>query len=234
MSRPNPRSNLRLILMLAGILPALLVLAFALKVGLMLKDNAAGRDAFDSAKYDKAAAAFKDTRSLNWFETWIAAFDTGTGLHAGENYDAAIKAYEAALKDVPSREECTVRINLALAHESIGDGLLEDGAREDALAEFDAGIKALAEGECPTDSGRGEDQTEDAAAVDERLRNKVKENQPKQQKPPPKGGKDPKQQPDKSDPRPEQLENNNKRGAEQRQRDKELYEDGNYTRPNSW
>jgi len=234
MSRPNPRSNLRLILMLAGILPTLLVLAFGLKIGLMLKDNGAGRDAFDDAKYDKAAASFKDTRSLNWFESWIAAFDTGTGLHADENYDAAIKAYEAALKDVPTREECTVRINIALAHESIGDGLLEDGAKEDAVTEFEAGIKALADGDCPTDSGRGEDQTADAAAVDERLRNKVKENQPKKQQKPPPDGKGQKQQPDKNDPRPEQLENNNQRGAEQRQRDQDLYEDGNYTRPNSW
>ncbi|MDN5744703.1 MAG: hypothetical protein L0H31_06220, partial [Nocardioidaceae bacterium] len=219
MKQPNPRSNLRLILMLAGILPLMLVLAFALKVGLTLNDNSSGRDAFDQSDYTEAAAKFKDTRSLNWFETWIAAFDTGTGLHADENYDAALKAYHSALKSVPAKEECTVRINLALVHEALGDGLLEDGAAKDAIKEFESGIKDLADGDCPTDAGRGEDQSADAAAVDERLRNKIKENQPekKQKKPPPKKGKDPKKE--KDDPRPEQLEESNQRGAEQRKED---------------
>ena len=50
--RPRSRGRLRLTLMVAGVLPALLVLAFALKVALMLQGNAAGRDAFDRGDYE--------------------------------------------------------------------------------------------------------------------------------------------------------------------------------------
>ncbi|MCR1784456.1 hypothetical protein KVF89_18075 [Nocardioides carbamazepini] len=231
----HPRRRLRRVLLLAGLLPALLLAAYALKVTLMLQANASGRDAFDRGDYDAAAADFAGTRRLNWFESWVAAFDAGTADHAQERYDDAIASYEAALDDVPRREECTVRINLALAHEAVGDAALASGAADDARASFQAGIDALAAGTCPTDSGRGADQSADAAAVDKRLREKLAQNQP----PPEQPEEQPEQQPSpedpgESDPRRDRLDEQNDRGLEQRHEDQDLYQDDDYTRPDAW
>ncbi|WGX98244.1 hypothetical protein [Nocardioides sp. L-11A] len=231
----HPRRRLRRVLLLAGLLPTLLVAAYALKVGLMLQANASGRDAFDRGDHDAAAADFAGTRRLNWFESWIAAFDAGTADHARERYDDAIAAYGAALEDVPRRDECTVRINLALVHEAVGDAALAAGATEDARASFQEGIDVLAAGHCPTDAGRGEDQSSDAAAVDKRLREKLTQAEPPPEQPqqqpeePP-----PSEDPGESDPRRDRLDEQNDRGLEQRHDDQGLYQDDDYTRPDTW
>lgn len=231
----HPRRRLRRVLLLAGLLPTLVLVAYTLKVALMLQANASGRDAFDRGDHDAAAADFADTRRLNWFEPWVAAFDAGTAEHARERYDDAISAYETALEDVPHRDECTVRINLALAHEAVGDAALEAGAPEDARASFEAGIEVLAAGRCPTDAGRGEDQSADAAAVDKRLRDKLAQSQPPPEQPQQQPEEPPQSEdPGGSDPRRDRLDEQNDRGLEQRHQDEELYEDDDYTRPDTW
>lgn len=234
--RPPSRGRRRLTLMVAGALPALLVLAFALKVALMLQGNAAGRDAFERGDYDGAASEFFDTRSLNLLEPWVAPFDEGTSHHAEGLYDDAIAAYEEALERVPDREECTVRINLALVHEAVGDERQAAQDTDGATESWQAGIDVLAAGECPTDSGRGQEQSDDAADVDERLREKAQQNQEGEEPPPPpQQPQDPGEQPDSGqDPRQERLERNNERGQDQRGEEQDLYEDQDYTRPESW
>lgn len=236
MKPPNPHQRRRRILLLAGILPALLVLAWSLKVGVTLHNNSAGRDAFDRDDYDGAIAEFTDNQRLNWFEPWITSFNEGAALHADGAWPDAITAYELALEDVPRRDECTVRINLALVHEAVGDALHEDGETDEALIAWKTGIDVLAAGECPSDAGRGEEQTDDAATLDERLRNKVEQNQP--QDPTPQTPQNPDdgeggEGDGPKDPRQERLERNNQNGLEQRREDQELYDD-DYSRPNSW
>lgn len=239
--RPNPRARLRLALLVAGVLPALLVLGYLVKVGLMLQHNAAGRDAFERGDHDGAAAEFFETRDLNWFEPWIAPFDEGASHHAEGAWDDAIAAYRTALESVPEREECTVRINLALAHEALGDRQLADQDLDGAIASWQEGIDVLAAGGCPTDSGRGQEQTDDAAAVDERLRGKLQQAQEQQQQEQP--GQQPQQpqeqpgdEPDEGgeDPREERLERNNELGRDQRSEEQDLYDDEDYTRPETW
>lgn len=236
MKPPNPHQRRRRILLLAGILPALLVLAWSLKVGVTLHNNTAGRDAFDRADYDGAIAEFTDNQRFNWFERWITSFNEGAALHVDGAWPDAITAYENALEDVPRRDECTVRINLALVHEAVGDALHEDGETDEALIAWKIGIDVLAAGECPSDAGRGEEQTDDAATLDERLRNKVEQNQPQDPTPQtpqnPDDGEDGEDDGPK-DPRQERLERNNQNGLEQRREDQELYDD-DYSRPNSW
>lgn len=239
--RPHPRARLRLALVVAGALPALLVLGYLVKVGLMLRHDAAGRDAFERGDHDGAAAEFFDNRDLNWFEPWIAPFDEGASHHAEGAYDEAIAAYGTALEDVPEREECTVRINLALAHEAVGDGQQADRDLDGAIESWQQGIDVLAAGDCPTDSGRGQEQTDDAAEVDERLRDKLQQaqDQQRQQEPdqqPQEQPEQPGEDPDEGgeDPREERLERNNEQGRDQRREEQDLYDDEDYTRPETW
>lgn len=235
-----PRREVRTLLLLAGLLPALLALAFAVKIGLMLSTDSAGRDAYDRGDRDGAAAQFHDNRTLNWFEPWVAAFDEGTAHHADGDPSRAIPLYEKALEDVPSREECTVRINLALAHEAVGDTALEDGDAEGATAEWEAGLEALRAADCPIRAGRDQAQSDDAAAVEKRLEDKLEEQEQEQeqQDPPPEPQEPPPDPPEPqdpgTDPRQERLDRNNEQGRNQRREDQELYQDGNYGYPESW
>ena len=174
------RTRLRMILVLAGILPTLVALLFAVKVVAMLSHDRDGRGQFDDADYLAAADEFSANGSVNWFEPWISAFDEGAARHAEGDLEGALERYAAALEDVPAEEECTVRINIALADETLGDTALEEGDADEATGWWQAGIDALAEGDCPTDSGRGEDQTQDAADVDQRLRDKLQQQQQQQ------------------------------------------------------
>lgn len=230
------RERVRIVLLLAGVLPALLVLAYAAKVAVMVDHVRDGRLAFDRGDYAAAHGEFADNRTLNWFESWVAEFDEGTAHHAEGEYDDAIADYEAALDDVPRREECTVRINLALAHESVGDARIERNDREGAAEAWQAGIDALAEGGCPQDSARDAEQTEDAEAVDRRLREKLQESAQQEPRQGPDGEQQqrPEDGDEPRDPREEQLERNNQQGLDQRRQDQELFEDQDYTRPHAW
>ncbi|MDZ5621901.1 hypothetical protein SFC88_13725 [Nocardioides sp. HM23] len=175
------RTRLRMILVLAGIVPALVALLFAVKVVAMLSHDRDGRSQFEDTDYLGAADEFSANGSVNWFEPWISAFDEGAARHADGDLEGALERYATALEDVPVEEECTVRINIALADETLGDTAHEAGDADEAAGWWQAGIDALAEGDCPTDSGRGEDQTRDAAAVDQRLRDKLQQQQQQQE-----------------------------------------------------
>ncbi|WP_183092251.1 hypothetical protein [Nocardioides stalactiti] len=177
----STRSRVRLALLLVGLVPALVALGFAIKVVVMVSHDADGRGSFDDGDFAASAEEFAANSTWNWFEPWIAAFDEGAAHHADGDLGTALDLYARALLDVPAEEECTVRINEALAHESLGDAALADGDGEGAAAQWQAGIATLAEGGCPTDSGRGPEQTEQAATVDQRLREKLQQQQQQQQ-----------------------------------------------------
>ena len=86
----------------------------------------------------------------------------GAARHTEGEYAAAVSAYKAALSfGVPHRDECTVRINVSLADESIGDRAAKANHLDDADDAYRDGIAALEDGDCPTHSGRGADQTKD-------------------------------------------------------------------------
>ncbi len=104
-----------MILVLAGILPTLVALLFAVKVVVMLSHDRDGRAQFADADFVGAADEFSANGAVNWFEPWITAFDEGTARHADDDLGRALERYASALEDVPVEEECTVRINIALA-----------------------------------------------------------------------------------------------------------------------
>jgi hypothetical protein len=211
------RTQLRMVLVLAGILPSLVALLFAVKVVVMLSHDRDGRGQFDDGAYVGAADEFAANGSINWFEPWVSAFDEGAARHADGDLEGALARYADALEDVPVEEECTVRINIALADETLGDDALAEGDGDEAMAWWQAGIDALAEGGCPTDSGRGEEQTEDAAAVDQRLRDKLQQQQQQEQQ----------QQDQQQDPQDQQQTPEERREQRQRERKERQLEERN-------
>jgi hypothetical protein len=223
---PAERRRLRVALLLGGVLPALVAVAFLVKVAVMMSHDGDGRALFDEDEYAEAAGEFAANDRLNWFEPWIAPFDEGAARHADGELQAAIGLYDEALEDVPVGEECTVRINQALAYETLGDQAAEAADSELAMEQWQAGIATLAEGDCPLDSGRGEDQTRDAAAVDQRLRDKLERQQQQQQQQ--QQGQQQEQQ-EQQDRQEERLERRNDEAIEEQQDYEDTYEDRDYS-----
>ncbi|GAB3863905.1 hypothetical protein GCM10028801_32320 [Nocardioides maradonensis] len=177
------RDRLKTVLLLAGILPALAALLFAAMVLRFLAVQHSGNNAYDDGHYLDAAGHYRSAGHLNPFQDWLAAFDAGAARHVDGEYDAAIRAYREALGlGVPHQDECTVRINLALAEEAIGDAATRAKRLDAANDAYRAGISALEDGHCPIDSGRGAQQTKDAKAVDDRLHKKTQQNQQEKKK----------------------------------------------------
>ena len=179
----NPRAARRNQLFLWGLLPALVLLLLAGRVGLLLRADAAGRAAYASGEYGAAQGRFEANRSLNVLEPWKAPFNAGTALYRDEELAAAVDAFEAALDAGPGRDECTVRINLALTHEAIGDAAAEADDEPASRDAWTAGREVLAAGDCPTDAGRGPEQSTVAATVDARLADELGDPPPEQQQP---------------------------------------------------
>lgn len=211
-------SGARRALLLVGLVPALLAVGFLVKVVVMLDHDGDGRGLFDDGDHAAAAAEFGANDRLNVLEPWVARFDEGAALHADGRLEEAVERYEAALDDVPPEEECTVRINLALAHETLGDTAAFDKQDSATATEhWQAGIDALAGGRCPEESGRGEEQTTDAAAVDRRLREKLQEQQQQQRE----RDRDPQ---DQEDPQQRQRDRQQQEQEERERRERERKE----------
>ncbi|HYG92630.1 MAG TPA: hypothetical protein VD859_03510 [Nocardioides sp.] len=205
---------LRRRLLLAGLLPAVLALLLAAKVGLMLVNDSAGRGAFDDGDHAAAAEEFAANQRLNLFQSWLAHFDEGAALHAGGDPDAAVDAYADALGSVPDEHQCLVRVNLALALEARGDAARRDGDAAAAREDWQAGVDALEEGGCRTEDRGNRDagaeqpdgrtlaeRAADARFVDRRLQEKLASAEPEEPE----------------DPQENQLEENNEQAEQERQ-----------------
>ncbi|QIX26243.1 hypothetical protein ncot_06215 [Nocardioides sp. JQ2195] len=228
----NPdRRRWRNRLFLVGLLPLLLSLLFFGKVALMLDAHASGEDAYGSDSFGRAADEFARNQRLNVIEPWIASFNEGTADHQDEKYDDALDRYDAALADVPDDRECVVRTNMALAHEAIGDRALEEEQKPDAVAAWQDGIAVMAEADCPTDAAGGDEQTEKAAAVDARLRQKLEEQhapEKKQEKDQEQDREKQQQEQEKLEKKKQKIEQRNAEGREKRAESKQ-YEDYPYS-----
>lgn len=172
---PRPRAgraHTRRVLYLAGLLPLLAALAFSAKVFVMLHHDGAGEDAWARRDGATALEQYAANRSVNLLEPWIAPFDEGDAAFLLGSYSRSRDLFITSLRTVPHKQECTVRINLALAYEAIGDAAARRGALDDATSAWQDGITTLNDGDCPLHAGLGPQQSQDAATVKQRLENK--------------------------------------------------------------
>ncbi|MDN5893159.1 MAG: hypothetical protein L0H93_03950 [Nocardioides sp.] len=207
----NIRTEKRNRLYVWGIVPSILLLVFATKVLLMFGAQSGGESAYSAQRYDDARSEFAGNRTLNAIERWRAPFNEGDARFGSEDYDRAIMDFEAALKHAPADQRCVIRVNIALAHEEIGDAAKEDQNTLAAIEAWRAGREVLAEGECDT---------EDSRSTDERLEQKVRSEDAdeKKQKPQKK-----KQKPDpERERKKEKLKERNAEGQAERKDSQEL------------
>ena len=163
------------------------------------------------------------------FQRWLAPFNEGVAHHRAGELETAIDDYGVALETVPHARECTVRVNLALAHEARGDAFAESGDDASARAQWQAGRDALAEGRCPTDAGQGREEQDRAGTVDQRLADKLSDDGSPTASPSPSPSASPSPSGEPQEPSQEQLDQLdelNREGADTRRENEDLGEGG--------
>jgi tetratricopeptide (TPR) repeat protein len=177
----RPRRRTRRRLLLAGIPLVLVALAVQWKVATMLGNDSDGRADYAAGSYADAQDAFASNGTLNLVEAWISPYDDGTARYRLEDFAGAVRSLEDALATAPSEEECRVRINLALAHEAVGDKAAAGEQARRKLEAWQDALDVLEKGGCvvlaaESKSGVGSsspEQVRDARTVVERLRRKL-------------------------------------------------------------
>jgi len=231
------RERVRTALVVGGLLPLLLALGLTVLVGRTTVLQHAADSAYADGRNPDAERDYRSAGRLLPFEDWIAAFDAGVARHTDGDYPGAVRDYLAALAaGVPLRDQCTVRINLGLADEAIGDKATSAHQLDAAAKAYQAGIAALEAADCPTHAGRGAQQTKDGKAVDDRLHAKLQHNAQQQDQQKKSGKKKPQQpdqgsqqdQQDQQQKRADKLEQQNQQGLKERQRQQEQDEGFGY------
>lgn len=231
------RMRVRRILHLAGLVPLLATLAFSGKVFMMLHHDGAGEDAWIRGDGPTALEQYSANRSLNLLEPWIAPFDEGDAAFLLHDYAQARDLFVIALTTVPHPQECTVRINLALSYEAIGDAASSRGALDEATADWQHGITTLAEGDCPLHAGQGPRQSQDAATVRKRLEDRLSRpapSPPRSQQQHGKGRSSTDAEPPSTDPRMGRLNRNNDRGQKEHRDASQFDFDHNFDLTPQW
>ncbi|GGU45210.1 tetratricopeptide repeat protein [Nocardioides albus] len=226
----TPREQVRRALLLAGILPVVIGLAFLLKVILMGHHDRAGRDAWDVRDAATAMEHYSANRELNFLQPWIAHFDAGNAAFLlGENA-RAVAYYGDALERVPEKHECTVRINMSLTQEAIGDRARDAGDQPGAKAAYEEALATLKEGDCPTDAGQGPEQSQQGESVEERLKEKLTPKTPIK----PDNQDDPPEPPPNGDKKEDKLDQRNGDGEKYRRDDADLDDYGGFSDEPQW
>ncbi len=205
-------------LLLAGLVPALVAALFMAKVVWMLAHDSDGRQRYAAGDYSGAAGEFRTNLWTNHLEEWVAPFNEGTARLAAGSLADARSSLEDALAAAPSEDQCTVRVNLALTHEALGDELVEFRP-ESAASEWRSGLASLADGDCLDAGARDDEQQADATAIDKRLRAKLRKAEQPEREPKDRGDKD------KPDPQERKLEERNDQAADQHS-DWDAYREG--------
>lgn len=143
--RPHPW---RRAVMVATSLLAVVLLAFSLKVWLMVAGNESGRQSYAAGESERAAEAFGANLRLNVLEPWVAHFNKGTAHYQAEQWQLAEDEFRAALAQVPEQHACMVALDLAWTIEAQGDELAADGKSDEARARWAEARKVLDGSRC--------------------------------------------------------------------------------------
>lgn len=227
------RARLRRWLYLAGLVPVALAFAFGLKVVVMGHHDRLGERAWSEDEPATAMEQWTGNRFLNVLQPWIAPFDTGNAAYGMRDWDRAVGDYRDALEKAPRKEQCTVRINLSLTQEAVGDEAAEGGDLGSARGAWSDALGTLNAGDCPTRAGRGKHQSEQAESQKQRLEQKLHQQPPKsrpqpQQKQQDQGGSD------GSDKQQKDLDKRNGQGQRYKNQYKDLEDYGGFSDQPQW
>ena len=197
-----------------GTLP--LTLAALLFVGKILSMYAFAHQSITAYVADDFSGSESSARGqefLNWFEPYKAPFNVGTALAGAEKLPEARGKLEESLDLATGLEVCSVRINLALVIERMGDAARADGDGAGAAALYGEALTVTTEMPEECNSEEAQQQTSDPARdlqeSKEGLEDRLKQKQQSEQESPPEeqqGEPEPQPSEDKLDELKDKLE----------------------------
>ncbi|MFJ4015070.1 hypothetical protein [Microbacterium sp. NPDC090014] len=209
-----------------GTLP--LTLAALLFVGKILSMYAFAHQsitAYVADDYAGSEASARGQEFLNWFEPFKAPFNVGTALAGAEKLPDARAKLEESLDLATGLEVCTVRINLALVLERMGDAARAEGDGAGAAEFYGEALTITTEmpEECNSDEAQEQSSEPDRDMQQSRedLEDRLKQKQQNEQPPP---EEEQEQEPQPSDEKLEELEDKLEQGTQER--DQQQGDDG--------
>jgi len=174
------RRSIRRWIAIAGLPLTLVALLF---VGKMLSMYVLAHQSithFVTGAYAESESAARGLDVVNWFQPFVAPYDIGTAMGAGEaeKLPAARAELERALPLAEGYEVCYVRINLSLVMEYQGDAALAAGDGPRAAEFFGEALQMTVETpeECNSDSAQ-----EESPDPNRDMSDTLKDNQERQQ-----------------------------------------------------
>ncbi|WP_314424868.1 hypothetical protein [uncultured Microbacterium sp.] len=206
-----------------------LTLAALLFVGKLLSMYAFAHQSISSYVADDYAGAESAARGqefLNWFEPYKAPFNVATALAGAEKLPESRAKFEESLELATGLEVCSVRINLAIVIERMGDAARADGDGAGAAELYGEALTVTAEmpEECNSDEAQEQssDPDRDMQQSREDLEDRLKQKQQEEEQTPPEEPQqeEPEQQEQPSDEKIEDLQKQLEQGTQERdQRD---------------
>ena len=109
--------------------------------------SSVAHNSYKSSQYDSANQWLFPLYIANWMEPYKLLFNHGNALYKQGDYQAAEGRYREALETVPEKQECSVRINLALSIEAQADALIAKKSYDNAVILYDDMKAVLYDGE---------------------------------------------------------------------------------------
>ncbi|MEV4736782.1 MULTISPECIES: hypothetical protein [unclassified Microbacterium] len=203
-----------------GTLP--LTLAALLFVGKLLSMYAFAHQsisAYVADDFSSSESAARGQEFLNWFEPYKAPFNVGTALAGAERLPEARAELEESLDLATGLEVCSVRINLALVIERMGDAARADGDGTAAAQLYGEALTVTTEmpSECSSEEAQQQspdpnrDMQESKDGLEDRLKQKQQEEQT-----PPEEEEQPQDEPQPSEDKLEDLKEKLEQGTQER------------------
>lgn len=146
-------AKLRKVLLIS--LPFWLVVALlCVKLISLSVENRAGMASYESGDHGSAKTHFSRLGIGNIAERWIAPYNRGTAHFQLRQYPAAQKDFHKAVQTAPPEHQCTVRINLALTLEALGDDETAAQNPSRAAEHYRQAGQVLAEANCADPTGK--------------------------------------------------------------------------------
>jgi len=203
-----------------GTLP--LTLAALLFVGKILSMYAFAHhsiSAYVADDYAGSEASARGQEFVNWFEPFKAPFNVGTALAGSEQLPEARAKLEESLELATGLEVCSVRINLALVIERMGDAARADGDGPGAAELYGEALTVTTDmpEECNSDEAQEQssDPDRDMQQSSEELEDRLKQKQQSEEQTPPEE-QEQEQEPQPSDDQLEELKDQLEQGTQER------------------
>lgn len=137
------RRKARIIILLISIPFLAVICLFGYKVYEMNMNAEAAAKAYAQKDYTRSVESSKREYS-NFFEPWVAHYNSGTAYAANKDYNNAVQEFKTALTLTDTQANvCKIDSNLAIAYEKQGDEATKQGDKPTATEKYSLSLQVI-------------------------------------------------------------------------------------------